>query len=150
MRQTLLALWKAWWQIRLLRLRTDAGALLPAVAAPEESGGDIRPDAVWRQVERIVRPIIFWKRNTRCFYRSFCVASVLRQHGIDARLGFGLKVSMRKRRLCHCWVTVEGQAICEGSDPLQTYPIPLGAWNGLVSYWLADGDRNVSGDKRDE
>ncbi len=131
----------------MLRLRTGVGPLLPPVAKREDDDAAVTPAEVWGQVDRIVRPILFWKGNTRCFYRSFCVASVLRRHGTDARLGFGLRVSKLRKRLCHCWVTVDGRAVCESGDPRQTFPIPLGAWDGLVSYWLADDDRNISGNR---
>jgi len=149
-RQTLLALWKAWWLTRLLRLRTDVGSLLPPVASRDDNSGDVMPEKVWGQVDAIVRPFLFWKFSKRCFYRSFCVASVLRQRGVDARLGFGLHVSGHKRRLCHCWVTVDGHALCENPDPRQTFPVPLGEWDGLVCYWLADDDKKTTGDQPNE
>jgi len=136
LRDTLAALWTAWWRTRLFGWRTDLGALLPAVSATrtlrlQDAQG------VFQRVDRIVRVLVFWKFNKRCFYRSFAAASVLRLRGIPARLDFGLRLEGSRRKQCHCWITVDGQPLGEVTDPKKQFPVPAGQWKEDVYYWLA-------------
>jgi len=137
LRDTLTALWIAWWHTRLLGRRTDVGSLLPPVSATRNlSQQDTQ--RIFQRVRRIVRVAVFWKFSKRCFYRSFAAASVLRLRGLPVRLDFGLRLAGNRRKQCHCWITVGGQPLGEGVDPLKQFPIPAGQWKEDVCYWLAD------------
>ena len=134
----LAAIGKAWWQIRLLHRSADVGALLPPVGLGDATAID--PENILRRVDRIVHGVVFWKFDKRCFYRSFAVATVLRQRGIPAGIDFGLRLSGSRRKQCHCWVTIHGQALGEETEPRQRFPIAAGQWGETVHYWLADDD----------
>ena len=132
------ALWTAWWRARRLGRGADVGALLPGVAAMATPTVD--PEDIFRVVDGVARIAVFWKRDKRCFYRAFAVASVLHRYGRPACLEFGLKLQDGRRRQSHCWVTTGGRVIGETTDPYTLFPLPAGAWQGYVRYWLADGD----------
>jgi hypothetical protein len=139
LRDTLAALWIAWWQARLPGRRPNPGALLPPV------GSLPRPEApismrLFQRVNRIVRVAVFWKFDKQCFYRSFAAASVLRKRGIPARLNFGLRLNHHRRQRCHCWVTIDDQPLDTGTDPRKMFPLWGGQSKEDVHYWLADGD----------
>lgn len=137
LRDTLAALWIAWWHTRLWGRRTDVGALLPPVSAPGNFGAEDAPQ-IFSRVNRIVRVLVFWKFRKRCYYRSFAAASVLRLRGVPARLDFGLRLSGGLRQQCHCWITIGGQPLGEGLDPRKQFPISAGQWGQEVCYWLAE------------
>lgn len=132
------ALWIAWWRARRLGRGADVGALLPPVAPMATT--TVAPEDVFRVVDGVARIAVFWKRDKRCFYRAFAVAYVLHHYGRPACLEFGLKLHGGRRRQCHCWVTTGGRVIGETTDPYTLFPLPAGAWQGCVRYWLADGD----------
>jgi hypothetical protein len=137
LRDTLAALWIAWWRTRLFGQHTDVSALLPPVSAPRNLGQE-DAQRIFQRVDRIVRVAVFWKFSKRCFYRSFAAASVLRLRGLPVRLDFGLRLAGSRRKQCHCWITVGGQPLGEAIDPRKQFPIPAGQWNEDVHYWLAD------------
>jgi hypothetical protein len=138
LRDTLAALWIAWWQTRVTGRRTDVGLLLPPVQ-PRQSCSAADTLHVLDRVNRIVRVLVFWKFSKRCYYRSFAAASVLRRRGVDVHLHFGLQLEGHRRKRCHCWITIGGNPVGEPSDPHQDFPLPAGDWAGVVHYWLADG-----------
>jgi len=110
LRDTLAALWTAWWCTRLWKRRTDVGALLPPVSATAKLGLEDARRMVER-VDRIVRVLFFWKFNKRCYYSSFAAASVLRLRGLPVRLDFGLRWAGNRRQRCHCWITMDGHPL---------------------------------------
>jgi hypothetical protein len=139
LRDTLAALWIAWWRARLLGWPIDVGALLPKVSAGLSLGPG-EAQRIFQRVDRIVRVVVFWKFSKRCFYRSFAAASVLRLRGLPVRLDFGLKLAGNRRKQCHCWITVGGQPLGEATDSRKLFPIPAGQWKEDVHYWLADNN----------
>jgi hypothetical protein len=137
LRDTLTALWIAWWHTRLWKRRTDVGALLPPVSATTNLGWE-EARGIVRRVDQIVRVLVFWKFSKRCYYRSFAAASVLRLRGLPVRLDFGLRLVGRRRQQCHCWMTLRGHPLGEDNDPRNQFSIPAGQWGEDVCYWLAD------------
>ncbi len=75
--------------------------------------------------------------DRKCFLRTFIVVSVLRRHGLDARMNVGLVgCATGEETSGHCWTTVDGVPIGETTDPTSDYPHAMGTAPNGIHYWL--------------
>lgn len=137
----LIALCRAWLANRLGR---NKWIPLPPVAPAVTTA--LPAEQLAAQVDSIVcRAIV----NTAhlCLYQGYARCCVLRKFGYPAKLNMGLhNLDEKNRTEGHCWVSLDGKALCEEKEPRETYPDMMGERNGVV-YWARlhkdDGKRFV-------
>jgi hypothetical protein len=86
----------------------------------------------------IIRLVILRRRHL-CFYRSFTMASVLRELGVPVALNIGLRQIFNGGQVTgHCWLSLNGKPFQEGKDPQAVYPYALGVSNEGVRYFVGE------------
>lgn len=91
----------------LARLDRDAGRDASGAARPARPGeGDARADELLASVERLFRPLRFWR--TTCLWRALGGYAALRAAGADVRFLIGVRVH-RGELLAHAWLERGGK-----------------------------------------